>query len=63
MKVGDLVKYNGYGADWGLIVGLIKTFPRQVVVKWNKDSQPAYFDWEEFEDRCHNLFEVISERR
>ncbi len=66
MKVGDLVKYWGYTDeenDTGLITGLIKSHPRQVVVQWFKYSQLAYFTWEEFESLLHNDIEVISEGR
>ena len=66
MKVGDLVKYWGYTDeenDTGLIIGLIKSYPRQVVVQWFKNSQLAYFAWEEFESLLHNDIEVISEGR
>ncbi len=62
MKVGDLVKC--YQADsFGLIVGLIRTFPRQVVVRWNQTTEIEFFDWDEFEDLSYNRLEVISESR
>ena len=62
MKVGDLVKC--YQADsFGLIVGLIRTFPRQVVVRGNQTTEIEFFDWDEFEDLSYNRLEVISERR
>ena len=62
MKVGDLVKC--YQADsFGLIVGLIRTFPRQVVVRWNQTTEIEFFDWDEFEDLSYNRLEVINESR
>ena len=62
MKVGDLVKC--YQADsFGLIVGLIRTFPRQVAVRWNQTTEIEFFDWDEFEDLSYNRLEVISESR
>ena len=62
MKVGNLVKC--YQTDsFGLIVGLIRTFPRQVVVRWNQTTEIEFFDWDEFEDLSYNRLEVISESR
>ena len=62
MKVGNLVKC--YQTDsFGLIVGLIRTFPRQVVVRWNQTTETELFDWDEFEDLSYNRLEVISESR
>ena len=62
MKVGDLVKC--YQTDsFGLIVGLIRTFPRQVAVRWNQTTEIEFFDWDEFEDLSYNRLEVISESR
>ena len=62
MKVGDLVKC--YQADtFGLIVGLIRTFPRQVVVRWNQTTEIEFFDWDEFEDLSYNRLEVINASR
>ena len=62
MKVGDLVKC--YQTDsFGLIVGLIRTFPRQVAVRWNQTTEIAFFDWDEFEDLSYNRFEVINASR
>ena len=62
MKVGDLVKC--YQTDsFGLIVGLIRTFPRQVVVRWNQTTEIEFFDWDEFEDLSYNRLEVINESR
>ena len=62
MKVGDLVKC--YQTDsFGLIVGLIRTFPRQVAVRWNQTTEIEFFDWDEFEDLSYNRLEVINESR
>ena len=62
MKVGDLVKC--YQADsFGLIVGLIRTFPRQVAVRWNQTTEIEFFDWDEFEDLSYNRLEVINASR
>ena len=62
MKVGDLVKC--YQTDsFGLIVGLIRTFPRQVVVRWNQTTEIEFFDWDEFEDLSYNRLEVINASR
>ena len=62
MKVGDLVKC--YQADsFGLIVGLIRTFPRQVVVRWNQTTEIEFFDWDEFDDLSYNRLEVINASR
>ncbi len=51
MKVGDLVK-DYEENDVGIIIGLIKTFPRQVVIRWNRTTMTEFFDWEEFEESC-----------
>ncbi len=62
MKVGDLVKC--YQTDsFGLIVGLIRTFPRQVAVRWNQTTEIEFFDWDEFEDLSYNRLEVINASR
>jgi len=62
MKVGNLVKC--YQTDsFGLIVGLIRTFPRQVVVRWNQTTEIEFFDWDEFEDLSYNRLEVINASR
>ena len=62
MKVGDLVKC--YQTDsFGLIVGLIRTFPRQVAVRWNQTTELEFFDWDEFEDLSYNRLEVINASR
>ena len=62
MKVGDLVRC--YQTDnFGLIVGLVRTFPRQVAVRWNQTTEIELFDWNEFEDLSYNRLEVISESR
>ena len=62
MKVGDLVKDYDEN-DIGIIVGLIRTFPRQVVVRWNRATMTEFFVWEEFEDLSYNRLELISESR
>ncbi len=62
MKVGDLVRCFQTN-DFGLIVGLVRTFPRQVAVKWNQATKTELFDWEEFEDLSYNRLEIISESR
>ena len=62
MQVGDLVKCFQTN-DLGLIVGLVKTFPRQVAVKWNQAAKTELFDWDEFEDLSYNRLEVISASR
>ena len=62
MKVGNLVKC--YQTDsFGLIVGLIRTFPRQVAVRWNQTTEIEFFDWDEFEDLSYNRLEVINASR
>ena len=62
MRVGDLVRC--YQTDsFGLIVGLIRTFPRQVAVRWNQTTEIEFFDWDEFEDLSYNRLEIISESR
>ena len=62
MKVGDLVKC--YQTDsFGLIVGLIRTFPRHVAVRWNQTTEIEFFDWDEFEDLSYNRLEVINASR
>jgi hypothetical protein len=62
VKVGDLVK-DYEENDVGIILGLIKTFPRQVVIRWNRTTMTEFFDWEEFEDLSYNRLELISESR
>ena len=62
MKVGDLVK-DYEENDVGIIIGLIKTFPRQVVVRWNRTTMTEFFDWEEFEDLSYNRLELFSASR
>ena len=62
MKVGDLVRCYQTD-DFGLIVGLIRTFPRQVVVRWNQTTEIEFFDWDEFEDLSYNRLEVINASR
>ena len=62
MKVGDLVKCY-QTASIGLIVGLIRTFPRQVAVRWNQTTEIEFFDWDEFEDLSYNRLEVINASR
>ena len=62
MKVGDLVRCYQTD-DFGLIVGLIRAFPRQVAVRWNQTTETELFDWDEFEDLSYNRLEVISESR
>ncbi len=59
MKVGDLVK-DYEENDAGIIIGLIKTFPRQVVIRWNRTTMTEFFGWEEFEDLSYNRLEVVS---
>ena len=62
MQIGDLVKDHEEN-DIGIIIGLIKTFPRQVVVRWNHATMTEFFDWEEFEDLSYNRLELLSEGR
>ncbi len=62
MKVGDLVK-DYEENDVGIIIGLIKTFPRQVVIRWNRTTMTEFFDWEEFEDLSYNRLELVNESR
>ena len=66
MKVGDLVKYWGHTSDEndvGIIIGLVKTFPRQVWVQWSKETCAEKWPLEDFEDLCHTDIEVINESR
>ena len=62
MKVGNLVRCYQTN-DFGLIVGLVRTFPRQVAVRWNQATEIELFDWNEFEDLSYNRLEVINESR
>ena len=62
VKVGDLVK-DYEENDVGIIIGLIKTFPRQVVIRWNRTTMTEFFDWEGFEDLSYNRLEVVNESR
>jgi len=62
VQVGDLVKCFQTN-DFGLIVGLVRTFPRQVAVKWCQTTKTELFDWDEFEDLSYNRLEVISASR
>ena len=62
MRVGDLVRC--YQTErFGLIVGLIRTFPRQVAVRWNQTTEIEFFDWDEFEDLSYNRLEVSNASR
>ena len=72
MKVGDLVKDWRWMTDLGIIVGLIdgimdetdNVYPREVIIKWSKQTDVAFHTREVFEEwlDCGDI-EVISESR
>ena len=65
MKIGNLVRsWVAHNDGVGIIIGLVHTYPREVVVRWFGKGYPSkhYIPREDFEDslRLGNL-EIISE--